>query len=312
MDDNPYKSPQFVGRAEPNPGTWHPLTWAVVGFAGGTGLMAPLFLSVDDLGPGLRNETPMVSSEPTMSDQPVTPKPFQFSVRKLLVFVGVLCVVFALIAVVLSTIRATIDAGKRNTCGNNLKVIGMALHDYHNVYGCFPAPFSVDASGKPLHSWRVAIEPFRGAVSTFQSTFDFTLPWNHPKNLKVSTPFADYGFTCPGTPPGSGFTNYVMVVGKKRRATSGQTKDHPDAIIVVEIADSDIHWTEPRDLNFDEMSFTINDKAKPSISSHHPPGALVLYANGHVRWLDESTDPDELRKLLTENFENASGRKNQP
>jgi len=240
-----------------------------------------------------------------MSDQP--PKQFQFSVRGLLRFVGVLCVVFALIAVVFSIIRATIDAGKRNTCGNNLKVIGMALHDYHDAYGCFPAPFSVDAGGKPLHSWRVAIEPFRGVITNFQSTFDFTLPWNHPKNLKVSTPNTAYGFTCPGTrsPPGSGFTNYVMVVGQERGAGSGKK----EAIIVVEIADSDIHWTEPRDLNFDEMSFTINDKAKPSISSHHPPGALVLYANGHVRWLDKSTDPDELKKLLTENLEEASVRR---
>jgi hypothetical protein len=49
MDDNPYQSPRSPGRAEPRPDTWHPLTWAVVGFAGGTGLMAPLFLSVDEL-----------------------------------------------------------------------------------------------------------------------------------------------------------------------------------------------------------------------------------------------------------------------
>jgi hypothetical protein len=238
-----------------------------------------------------------------MPDQP--PKPFQFSVLKLLGFVGVLCVGFALISLALSTIRATIDAGKRNTCGNNLTNIGIALQNYHDAYGCFPAPFSVDAGGKPLHSWRVAIEPFMGAVSNFHSTFDFTLPWNDPKNLKVSTPNTAYGFTCPGTrsAPGSGFTNYVMVVGQKRVGSG--TKE---AIIVVEIADSDIHWTEPRDLNFNEMSFQVNDGSKPSISSHHPPGALVLYANGHVRWLDESTDPDELKKLLTENLEDASGR----
>jgi hypothetical protein len=49
MDENPYKSPASVGErlAEPKPGTWHSLTWAVVGFAGGTVLTAPFILSVD-------------------------------------------------------------------------------------------------------------------------------------------------------------------------------------------------------------------------------------------------------------------------
>jgi len=47
MEENPYKSPQFLGPAEPKPATWHPLTWAVVGFAGGTGLIAPFVLSLN-------------------------------------------------------------------------------------------------------------------------------------------------------------------------------------------------------------------------------------------------------------------------
>jgi hypothetical protein len=49
MDENPYQPPTSIGTrpAEPKPGTWHPLTWALIGFAGGTGLMAPFILSLD-------------------------------------------------------------------------------------------------------------------------------------------------------------------------------------------------------------------------------------------------------------------------
>jgi len=250
-----------------------------------------------------------------MSDQ--SPKPFQFSVLKLLVFVGVLCVVCGVLALVMQGVREAREAVRSRVCVNNLKQIGYVLNKYHDEYGCFPAPFSVDANGKPLHSWRVAIEPLV-EDTTFHATFDYSLPWNHPKNLKVSTPFARH-FACPsaGNPAGSGFTNYVMIVGQKRRAPSGKEvsfDDHPDAIIVVEIVNSDIYWTEPRELNFDEMSFQINDHSKPSISSHHHAHrALALYADGSVHVLDESTDPDELNKLLTENLEDASGRgKRQP
>jgi hypothetical protein len=235
-----------------------------------------------------------------MSDQPVTPKPFQFSVLKLLGCVGGLCVLFAL---VVPAFEPSGEANRRHACTNNLKQIGIALQNYHDVHGCFPAPFSVDANGKPLHSWRVAIEPFMGS-SSFGGTFDQALPWDNPKNLQASAPWSHL-FQCPSArhPKGSGFTNYVMVVGQSREGSG--TKE---AIIVVEIADSDINWTEPRDLNFDEMSFKINDKSNPSISSHHAHGALAVFADGSVHFLDEAIEPDELKKLLTKNLEDASGR----
>ncbi|HUY32032.1 MAG TPA: hypothetical protein VMV69_04565 [Pirellulales bacterium] len=49
MDENPYESPQFPGTplTEPKPGTWHPFTWSVIGFAGGVVVAAPFILSVD-------------------------------------------------------------------------------------------------------------------------------------------------------------------------------------------------------------------------------------------------------------------------
>jgi hypothetical protein len=229
-------------------------------------------------------------------------KPFEFSVLKLLKVVVVICLLCALAPPAIP--RAPNESSERK-CMNNLTRIGIALSNYHDLHGCFPAPFSVDASGKPLHSWRVAIEPFLRS-SDVHSTFNYTLPWNDPKNLKASLPYA-HCFACPSARQpffGGVFTNYVMVVGQKRSASS----DPLHAIIVVEIADSDIHWTEPRDLSFNEMSFTINDKTKPSISSHHFHGAMVLYTDGGVPYLDESIRPDELKAMLTQNLEDASGR----
>ncbi len=70
-------------------------------------------------------------------------------------------------------------------------------------------------------------------------------------------------------------------------------------IFISEIARSDIHWMEPRDLHIDRMSFQINDKTKPSISSHHRGGAHVLFADGSVRFLRDSTPPEIVRALLT-------------
>ena len=72
-----------------------------------------------------------------------------------------------------------------------------------------------------------------------------------------------------------------------------------NTIFCVEIADSQIHWMEPRDLNFDEMSFTINDRSGPSISSRHAGGANVLMADGSVRFLSNDTHSALVRAMLT-------------
>lgn len=97
-----------------------------------------------------------------------------------------------------------------------------------------------------------------------------------------------------------------MVVGSETAACAGQWRsleqitDGPrESILIAEIADSDIFWSEPRDLTFEEMSLQINTKSKPSISSHHPHGAMVLFADGSVEFLDESTTPKQLRAMLT-------------
>lgn len=48
----------------------------------------------------------------------------------------------------------------RSPCKNNLKQIGLALHNYHETFGSFPPAYLTDSSGAPTLSWRVLILPF--------------------------------------------------------------------------------------------------------------------------------------------------------
>jgi prepilin-type processing-associated H-X9-DG protein len=189
-------------------------------------------------------------------------------------------------------------------CSNNLKQIGIALHNYHQVHNCFPAPY---AKGKPMHSWRMAILPYAMSQNVYQQ-YDYNQPWDSPANLALARSFQPFYCVCPSAkqPSRSGLTDYVMVVGPKAATHGGEwtsldeiTDGTANTIVVVEIADSDIFWTEPRDLSLDEMTLQINDKSKPNISSHHPHGAMVLFADGSIRFLDESMSTEELRAMLT-------------
>ncbi len=71
---------------------------------------------------------------------------------------------------------------------------------------------------------------------------------------------------------------------------------------LVEVADSDINWMEPRDMTFEEAVRGVNPPGEGlKISSHHAGGANVGWLDAHVSFLGDRTPPTTLRALLTAN-----------
>ncbi len=65
-----------------------------------------------------------------------------------------------LAGLLLPAVQAAREAARRVQCSNNLKQIGLALHNYNAAYKSLPPPYTVDANGQKLHSWRTLILPF--------------------------------------------------------------------------------------------------------------------------------------------------------
>ena len=198
---------------------------------------------------------------------------------------------------------------------NHIRLLAFALDNYHAQYGHFPPACTTDADGKPMHSWRVYLLPDFGRNDLYKR-YDFSQPWNSPTNQQLAASMPDV-FRCPGDPAtGSNCTNYVAVVGPNT-AWPGSTPrkladfgEHADeTILLVEIADSDINWLEPRDLSFEEAKTGIHGPGEPGISSHHLQYdryfnhgdycAVVVFANRHTQFLSTRTPPETLESLLT-------------
>ncbi|HSG71636.1 MAG TPA: DUF1559 domain-containing protein [Planctomycetaceae bacterium] len=207
-----------------------------------------------------------------------------------------------------STVETAREAARQSACQGRLNQMLLAFHNYHDHFGSFPPAYFADAEGKPMHSWRVLILPFLEEGDVYEQ-YDFNEPWNGPNNSKLADQINLHLFHCPSKPdpPGSALTDYVLVVGAETAFPGSKSTTFDDfrdglenSILLVEIANSDIHWMEPRDLNFQAMSFRVDDASQPSISSPHPAGPAVVFGDRITTYrLDASLRPETLKALMT-------------
>lgn len=225
--------------------------------------------------------------------------------------------ILALIAVVLIVgggvgmfLRAVDQAaaeGRSRQCEVSLRRIGLALHNYHAAYDCFPPAVTADAAGRPMHSWRTLILPFLGSAR-FYNSYNLAEPWDGPNNRKLHR-IRLPSFSCPDHPDRAarGFASYFLVAGPgtmapgpNRSIDVGDIRDGTGrTLMVVESSDADIHWMEPRDLDLADVLARPPVPGRPSISATHPGGPNALNADGSARRMGRGLAPGRMRALLT-------------
>ena len=89
-----------------------------------------------------------------------------------------------LVALLLPAVQQAREAARRTQDRNSLKMIGLAMHNYHDVHNRFPARASYDKSGEPLLSWRVHLLPFLDQNELYEQ-FHLHEPWDSEHNLTL-------------------------------------------------------------------------------------------------------------------------------
>jgi hypothetical protein len=93
---------------------------------------------------------------------------------------------------------------------NNLKQIGLAMHNHHSAYKSLPDRAIRDAQGAPLLSWRVKILPFIEQQALYEE-FRLDEPWDSEHNLALLDAMPDV-YRHPTAKTKAGFTVYQVPI----------------------------------------------------------------------------------------------------
>jgi prepilin-type N-terminal cleavage/methylation domain-containing protein/prepilin-type processing-associated H-X9-DG protein len=136
-----------------------------------------------------------------------------FTLIELLVVIAIIAV---LIALLLPAVQAAREAARRSQCVNNLKQLGLAMHNYHNSVGTFPIGLmgfrsptyatpvgtgfypSGTAVGNARRTWAWLVLPYLEQGTLF-NTINFSRPFNdHSQDTAVRAIPGTY--LCPSDP----------------------------------------------------------------------------------------------------------------
>ncbi len=203
-------------------------------------------------------------------------------------------------ALLLPAVQAAREAARRSQCVNNLKQIGLALHNFHSATDGFPAAAITGKDGKPLLSWRVAILPYIEQQSLYNQ-FHLNEPWDSPHNKTLIAKMPQT-YACPSrarVEPGT--TTYKALVGggalfdATKPVSMRQVTDGTSNTMAVIEGKTPVVWTKPDDIPFDP-------RAKPSLldaGSNHSGGFNVLFTDGSVRFIKTSINVITFQALIT-------------
>jgi hypothetical protein len=215
--------------------------------------------------------------------------------------ISLLMIIPMMVALLLPAVQAAREAARRNVATNNMKVILIALQNYHDTRKAFPPAAAVEGEGAGL-SWRVHILPFLDDDSNrLYEQFHLDEPWDSPHNLELAQQMPEV-FKDPSGKIAPGKTSYLAVVGPgtafgdgTKRLSLLTFRDGTSNTVMVVEADPEeaVEWTKPADWQYDP-----NDPTR-GLGNLRPNGFMAGFADAHIEFIENGTPAEEIHAIMT-------------
>ena len=184
---------------------------------------------------------------------------------------------------------------------NNLKQLGLSMHNYESAYGNLPAPASLGKKGGKELSWRVQVLPYIEQDHLYKQ-FKLDEPWDSEHNAKVlkDNPMPKT-FAIPGTKnEDDKKTHYQVFVGNGAMFDPAKVlsfvsiTDGTSNTLMVALAEKAVDWTKPDDIEFDPK-----DDMLKKLWFNKAGKTFVCFGDGSVRALKKTLKEDTLKAIIT-------------
>ncbi|WP_339729318.1 DUF1559 domain-containing protein [uncultured Gimesia sp.] len=211
---------------------------------------------------------------------------------------GGLLLILLLVALLLPAIQGARNAARYSQSKNNMKLIGLALYNYHDSYSMFPPGGTTTTEGKPYHSWQASILPFIDQAPLYNE-IDFDKPWDDPVNQfvfqQIIPPYLNPAIEDKVSPDGYGLSHYVGNQRVMKKNIGIRFRDITDGtsntILAVETGQNFKPWGDPTSIA-DPSTIMGRDKKTAYRGGNH-----VLLGDGSVRFISKNVDPKTLKQL---------------
>lgn len=227
------------------------------------------------------------------------------AIRFAWLFGGLIASSVLITALLLPAVEAAREAARRTQCIINLKQIGIAMFNYESHWDCLPPAMIADASGRPMHSWRVLLLPYLGENSLY-SSYNFDQPWDGPDNIQLEDRMPAV-YRCPSdknAPPNT--TNYMVLTGPGGAflstfapSLSSISDGISNTLLTIESPAKSILWLEPTDISVEGFIEFNSRYERGEIRPNHNWVSQCLMMDGSVRALRSSTPPNIIRAIST-------------
>jgi prepilin-type processing-associated H-X9-DG protein len=203
-------------------------------------------------------------------------------------------------AFLLPATRSVREPGRRTQCASNLRQIALALHQYESVYKALPPAYTVDVSGRPLHSWRTLILPYIEQEELHRS-IDLSKPWDDAVNAKARETVVPL-YRCPESTVPRKMTTYLAMVAPggcflptTPRRLEEITDGTSNTLMIIEASeDNAVPWMAPIDAD-EHLVLSLTPDSRLS----HQGGMNTAFADGAVRFLSASMKSSIWRGVIS-------------
>lgn len=197
----------------------------------------------------------------------------------------------SLIATLRNALSAVGRASTERAKLNNLKQVGLAMHNYESTFKKLPASVQMGPGNQP-RSWRVTVLPFMEGAELY-ARYKQEKPWDSPENSALIREIPSY---YQASDSDVGMTDVQCFTGPGAAFEAGKNlrlREFTDGLsntFMAALSPNTVTWTEPIDVAIEP------GQPLPNWTTGRFSAVLM---DGSVRTFAPGTDPEVIRQMIT-------------